>query len=171
MCQIYLEELQMSPSSNFRDHPLRSWLPNTSLSALRQEMTDLVENFFGDSMSQMRGEAVPRVDVSETPDAVEIATDVPGYKRDQIHVEFNEKSVIITGTREEETEKSDEGRKYHKLERRSGSFTRTVWLPCPVDEEKVEARLADGILKIRLPKRVDPKRRQVEIKVDDHSGT
>ncbi|WP_437229767.1 Hsp20/alpha crystallin family protein [Planctomicrobium sp. SH661] len=153
-----------------RENPFRNWLPPTSMTAIRQEVSDLVENLFGDSLSQFRGESGPRIDVVETPDAVEVTTDLPGFRRDEIQVEVDDKSLTISGTRSEEASTVDETRKYHRLERRMGNFSRTIWLPCPVDEQKIDARLTSGVLKIRLPKLEPSRRRKVEVHGEDLSA-
>jgi len=158
-------------SGQFPESPLRRWLPNPSLTALRTEMNEFMENLFGDSYTQWRGELSPRVDLAETADAVEITTDVPGYRREEIEVEVDEKSLTISGRRSEEKKEDAADRKYHRLERHSGSFSRTVWLPCPVDEKKIEARISNGVLKIHLPKCADSCRRKVEIKGDDTASS
>jgi len=130
-------------------------------------MTDMMENFFGDSFPNLRGDMLPRVDISETADAIEVTTDVPGYQREEIQVEVDDKSLTISGKHSEENKEDDADRKYHRLERRTGSFTRTVWLPCAVDEQKIEARISNGVLKIHLPKCAASCRRKVEIKGDE----
>lgn len=168
---IHLRIKTMSPSPNFYENPLRHWLPSTSLSALRQEMSDMLEGVFGDSMPQLRGTPLPRIDVAETADAVEITTDVPGYQREEIQIEIDDKSLTISGSQAEEQKTDNEERKYHRLERRSGNFSRTVWLPCPVDEQKIDARLLNGTLKIHLPKVAAACRRKIEIKGDEPSAS
>ena len=54
---------------------------------------------------------------------------------------------------------------FHRLERNVGKFTKTIQLPVKVDSEKVEASLADGVLRITLPKAKELLPRQIEVKV------
>jgi len=161
----------MSKSHTYPENSLKRWLPNTSISALRDEMADLMENFFGDAVPSMRNDLVPRVDVAETANAVEITTDVPGYKREDIQVEVDDKSLTISGCHSEEKKEEDANKKYHRLERRCGSFSRTVWLPCAVDDKQIDARISNGVLRIQIPKSAESCRRKVEIQDGDHPSS
>jgi len=142
------------------------WLERGPLLSLRDEMDELFQNFFGDSTSpRTREEIVPRFDVSETDDAMEVKTDLPGVKADEIDIDITENVLTIRGHHEEQTE-SDEngGRKYHRIERQSGHFSRSVWLPCGVQEDKIDAQLHDGILTVTLPKKDEEKPHKVKVK-------
>ena len=61
-------------------------------------------------------------------------------------------------------EKEEKDRTYHRIERSSGSFSRTVTLPCPDDEAKIDAQYKEGILTVALPKTPDAKSRKIEVK-------
>lgn len=139
------------------------WLPNTSLSALRQEMNDLIEHFLNDPLAGFRSEGGPRIDVCETADAIEIKTDVPGYKSEELHIEVGENEVTISGQHVQEQATEPGERKFHRVERRAGHFSRSVWLPCPVDDSRAEAGLADGVLTVRLPKAAGAKKKSIPV--------
>lgn len=76
--------------------------------------------------------------------------DVPGLKASEIHVEVTGNTLRISGEHKEE--KKEKGRTYHRLERRVGTFSRTITLPAEVMEQKVSAECQDGVLTISLPK-------------------
>ncbi|SFH52703.1 Hsp20/alpha crystallin family protein [Planctomicrobium piriforme] len=160
----------MNPSTP-KERSIKNWLPPTSFGALRQEVNDLVENLLGDSMPNFRGDQVPRVDVSETADFVEVVADVPGFKTEEVSVDLADNHLILTGQHPEQPTASTEARRFHRIERRMSSFTRSVLLPCPVDDTRVEAELKDGILSVRLPKREDVRRRRVPIRGAESTGT
>ncbi|WP_437202153.1 Hsp20/alpha crystallin family protein [Planctomicrobium sp. SH664] len=141
----------------------RSWFPPTSFHAFKQEMNDLLENFLGETLPAWRGDSGPRLDVVETPEAVEVTADVPGYQPEEISIDLAENHLSISGTRKVESEPQDCDKKYHRLERRQQQFSRSVWLPCPVDQDKIEATLSQGLLKVRLPKLEASKRRKIPI--------
>jgi HSP20 family protein len=144
---------------------LRRWFDDSPLATLRQEMDDLIESFFsGRALPALGRELSPRLDVAETPDAVEMTTDLPGFKPEEVNIEVGDGYVSISGEHSEETKEEDPDRKYHRVERRQGNFSRSVWLPCGVRDEDVEAELKDGILKLRLPKAEEAKRRKIEVK-------
>lgn len=108
------------------------------------------------------GKFLPEVNMVETDKAVEVTVELPGMKPEDVKVEIRENALWITGEKKEE--KEEKGRTFHRIERRAGMFRRILPLPVEVKDQQVDARFADGVLKIALPKaeRVMPK--QIEIK-------
>jgi HSP20 family protein len=94
---------------------------------------------------------LPSLDLAETDSAFEIKVDVPGFKSEEIGVEVRGDLVQIRGEHKTET-KEEKDKTYHRIERRSGSFSRTLTLPCRVNEQKVVADYKEGVLTIHLPK-------------------
>jgi HSP20 family protein len=109
------------------------------------------------------GKFMPDANLVETEKAVEVTVELPGMKPEEVKVEMKEGALWITGEKQEE--KEEKGKTFHRIERRAGMFRRIFNLPVTVEEEKVEARFADGVLKITLPKvqKVAPK--HIEVKV------
>ena len=70
--------------------------------------------------------------------------------------------LTVSGERKEERE--EKGKTYHRVERRVGSFSRSVTLPCPVREDAVDAQYKNGILTIKLPKTEEAKARKITVK-------
>ena len=108
------------------------------------------------------GALVPTLDVSETDTDVEVRMDLPGMKPEEIDIQVHNNVLTIKGERAEETEESD--RKYHRVERRSGSFARSVSLPSFVDEDQVAAEYKDGVLTINMPKTKEAQAKKIAIK-------
>lgn len=107
-------------------------------------------------------EALPiRVDVTETADAYTVAAELPGVKKDEIHVEIEGNEVTISAETRRENRK--EGEKYLRLERAYGKTARRFALPQDLDESKAEARFADGVLELKLPKKAAATGRKVAI--------
>jgi HSP20 family protein len=144
----------------------RRWFERGPLAGLWEEMDDLFENFIGESgCPATSGQIVPNADVSETDEAIEVKTDLPGIKPNEIDIEVHENILTIRGRHsEKKEEKKGNGRKYHRVERRSGSFSRSVWLPTAVQEDKVRAELHDGVLTITLPKSEEAKPHKIQVK-------
>jgi HSP20 family protein len=70
--------------------------------------------------------------------------------------------VQIHGEHKEET-KEEKGKTYHRTERRSGSFSRSLTLPCRVNEHKVTADYKEGVLTIHLPKVEGAKTHKIKV--------
>ncbi|MFQ5731540.1 MAG: Hsp20/alpha crystallin family protein [Planctomycetaceae bacterium] len=141
--------------------PLKRW--DSPLATLREEMDDMFRNFFGDAVLRTPEVALPSIDLAETDNAVEVKTDVPGYSADEVNIEVADSELTISGEHSEET-KSDDDKKYHRIERYTGSFSRHVKLPCAVDREKVDAQLKNGVLTVTLPKTEPSRTRKIRIK-------
>jgi HSP20 family protein len=87
--------------------------------------------------------------------------DVPGIDAKDINIEVAGNTLRITGERKEE--KEEKGETWHRIERRSGSFARSVPLPCSVKEDKAEAAYADGVLTVKIPKSEEAKTHKVKV--------
>ncbi|MBY0308290.1 MAG: Hsp20/alpha crystallin family protein [Phycisphaerales bacterium] len=90
------------------------------------------------------------LDVSETERELVIRATLPGFTRDQVSIEVADGVLRIAAEASEETDQGNE--RYHRRERRVGSLTRMVRLPVPVQEDKAQAQLKDGVLTLVLPK-------------------
>lgn len=95
-------------------------------------------------------EWAPRLDVTETEKNVEVKAELPGMERKDIDITLDRGLLVIKGEKREEKEEKD--RYYHRVERRYGTFCRSVQLPAEVKEEKIEATFKDGVLTVTLPK-------------------
>lgn len=143
----------------------RSWFDNGPLTTMRRDLEELMEGFWDrDTRGQEADAIVPRFDLSETEKAIEVQTDLPGVKADDVNVELQDNCLVISAEhREEKESKPDDGRRYHRIERRQGRFARSVWLPCPVDESGIEAKLVDGVLTVTLPKSEQAQKRRITV--------
>lgn len=98
------------------------------------------------------------INVREEEEAYVLSALVPGLKSDDLNIQVLEDVVRIEGEYE-----ADES-KYLVRELPSGSFTRTLRLPAPIDAEHVEADITDGVLTLRLPKAESARPKQIKIK-------
>ncbi|MCO4761914.1 MAG: Hsp20/alpha crystallin family protein [Myxococcales bacterium] len=103
----------------------------------------------------------PAVDVFETEAAFAIDLDLPGIKRETVHIEVLDGVLHVRGERSRR--KRDEEAGYHRTERRFGAFERAFRLPKNVDGEAISARSTDGVLTITLPKKPEPQPRRIQI--------
>jgi HSP20 family protein len=140
----------------------RSLWRRDPFAALREEVNEIRSRLSGDEEEWFKGTIDPSLDMSETDTAVEIRMDLPGIKSKDIDIQLNENYLTISGQREEE--KEEKGRTFHRVERRSGSFSRSVTLPCSVDEDKVTAEFKDGVLTVSLLKSEEAKTHKITVK-------
>ncbi len=136
-----------------------------TLERLRRDMDELVNRMFeglAPTLTAADEGFVPRLDVRETADAIEVVAEVPGLKAEDIKVELNGDLLTISGEKRDER-KSEEG-SFHVVERRFGKFSRTIRLPVEVEREKIEAVHKDGVLTITLPKAEKATATTIEVK-------
>jgi len=137
-------------------------MPGATLDTLREQMNDLLNRFWSGAAEPFGlAEWAPALDVSETDDAILVDVEIPGI--DPSTLDISVAGDILTLRGEKPNEGGGHGRNYHRVERRYGSFTRSLTLPASVDADKVEAKARFGVLSIRLPKREASKARRVEI--------
>lgn len=139
------------------------------LASLRDEMEEMMESWFGNDAPALASGTQPRFDLSETEAEVEVQTDVPGFKAEEIDIEVRDDMLTIRGEQSEEKKtaeiaKKGNGRTYHRIERRRGSFSRSIWLPCGVKSDEVDAVLKDGVLTVTLAKADEAKTCKVKVK-------
>jgi len=103
----------------------------------------------------------PRMDLSETDDAYHVQMDLPGMKKDDIHVRIDDHRLLVSEERTEESMSEDEDHVHS--ERYFGSFYRSVRLPMVVEEKQIKAHFKQGVLTIDLPKSEKSKPKQIDI--------
>ncbi len=98
------------------------------------------------------------VNVRDEKDAYVLSALVPGIKADELNIQVLDDVVRI-----EAEYQADENDGYLVHELPSGSFTRTLRLPAPLDAEHVEADVTNGVLTLRLPKAESARPKQIKI--------
>jgi HSP20 family protein len=109
------------------------------------------------------GDWTPRVDIAETEKEFSIKVEIPGISREDVKITAENGVLTIKGERKQE--KEEKGKKFHRIERSYGCFTRSFTLPENVDETKIEATFKDGMLKIQIPKTDEDKPKAIDIKI------
>ena len=92
----------------------------------------------------------PAVDMYDEGKELVMKADLPGVKKEDIHLDLSENVLTLSGERK--MEKTIEKGGMHRYERHYGSFSRSFELPSEVDTGKITASLKEGVLEIRLPK-------------------
>ncbi|KZK73424.1 MAG: heat-shock protein Hsp20 [Pelodictyon luteolum] len=104
-----------------------------------------------------------KVDISEDDNAIFIEADMPGMKKEDVHVSMEDDVLCINAEREQKEEEKKKG--FHRIERSWGSLSRSFTLGDNVDEKAIEAHYDNGVLKIKVPKKEPEPQRGVEIPV------
>ena len=112
---------------------------------------NFMDRFFNDDFSGGTAQSfTPRVDIAESDREFEVQVHVPGLKKDDIKIDLNENQLVISGERRFENEKSEKN--FRSVESYYGSFRRSFHVPEIVNQDKIDANYADGILYVTLPK-------------------
>jgi HSP20 family protein len=141
--------------------PWRERFPGT-FSRFENEMEDVLERFFGNGEEWGLTRFTPSLNVSETANSYEVSAELPGIKPEEVTVELREGNLWISGKKEEE--KEEKGKTFHRVERRHGEFRRMIQLPNAVEEEKIEAKFENGVLRVSVPKSEEVKPKRIPVK-------
>lgn len=98
------------------------------------------------------GTMYPSVDIWEKDDRIEVLAEIPGYALEDIHLNATDEGLAIEGSRKSIAPEK-EGEAHQRMGVASaGSFRIALRLPCQIDPGHTEAKLANGILRVHLPK-------------------
>jgi len=130
---------------------------------LRRDLNRLLEGATGGVYPRIfsGGYAFPALNIWEDGECFCAEAEVPGMSMDQIDVQIVGNELTIKGERPTLEEKK---LTYHRQERGSGTFSRSISLPSEVSPDKVEAVLKDGVLTIKLPKAAAARARKIAVK-------
>lgn len=103
-----------------------------------------------------------RLDVKEDDKAYTVHAEIPGVRKEDIHVDVNGSQLTIRAESRRESEKK-EGEKVLHSERSYGAVSRTLSLPAEIDSQGANAQYKDGVLELRLPKTPGAQARRLDI--------
>ncbi|HYL99738.1 MAG TPA: Hsp20/alpha crystallin family protein [Blastocatellia bacterium] len=132
----------------------------------RERMTDLFdESLFAPFVREPFSLKAwtPSCDVYETNNEIVVKAELPGVKKENVHIAVENGMLIITGERKLEEEIKKEN--YQRIELNYGEFSRSFVLPTGVEIPKIAAAFTDGLLTVTLPKLEEAKRKAIEVKV------
>ncbi len=135
--------------------------PFGDFDSLRREMLRVFDAVAGQDSASFSAGVFPPMNVTQDDNNFYIRAEVPGVKAADLSISALRNRVSIAGKRE--IPKESEQVSYHRRERAEGEFSRTVSLPAEVVADKVEARYADGVLTLTLPKAEEAKPRQITV--------
>jgi len=128
---------------------------------------NLIDNFFSENLEgylplrTLRYDTF-KIDVKDEENAYIIEADLPGTRKEEIHLNYQEGYLVISVEKDEK--KEEENKNYIHRERRQCTMKRRIYLG-DLDSDQINARLEDGILTITAPKSaVTDKKKRIEIK-------
>ncbi len=121
-----------------------------------------LDDMFGGFQTKGRNSAmVPSLDISESANELVILAELPGVAKDEVKVTLHDGVLTISG--EKKQADMPEGSRRHREERASGTFSRSLELPVPVNASAVSAEMKDGILRIVVPKAEEARPREIRV--------
>ena len=146
------------------------WDPFQDLGSAQDEMAQLspmLAHALGRHAQQANGRATttawaPAVDISERKDAYLVTVELPGLKPEDLDLTMEDGLLTIQGERQFTAESSEQ--QFHRVERRSGAFRRSITLPAHVLAEEIQASFEDGVLQILVPKAEEAKPKRIQVR-------
>ena len=124
-----------------------------------QDVDDLERAFFSDrSLGELK------TDIKDTGDSYTLEADLPGFKKEDIHVDVADDRLTVTAERHSNFEDKDKKNKYVRCERSYGTYARSFDIS-GIDAKAIKAAYSDGVLRVTLPKQkeVPASSRRLEI--------
>ena len=133
-----------------------------SFASLQHEIDRLFEDFGLDLLAATSTAMAPSIDVSEIDGEIEITAELPGLEEKDVEVTFEDDVLVIRGEKKAEKEETDKD--YRITERSYGSFYRALELPRGIEAKDIKASMANGVLKVTLPKPKPANARKIDVK-------
>jgi HSP20 family protein len=148
---------------------LKSLAPSTNRLRISEPFGSLYSDF--DRMVQDLGrilpvfrstDQMPRIDVTESDQAIEVTAELPGLEDKDVQIAFTDDILTIRGEKKSEKEETDKN--CYISERSYGSFVRSIQLPSGIDPAKIEANIDKGVLTVKVPKPAPTVTKKIEVK-------
>jgi len=120
------------------------------------ELFNFNTNWPGLTRSQV-GSLIPAVNIKEEADCYRIDMAVPGLKKEDFSLTLDNSKLTVSTQKRNQAEEKDANEHFTKREFSYHAFSRSFWLPDSCEPDQIEARYADGILHIILPKKEEAK--------------
>jgi HSP20 family protein len=143
----------------FRFSP--SFDPVNALLSLQRELDRVFDNPLGFDFGLSGRGVYPPVNVFSDKDGYVVKMEVPGMTPEKVNIEAHGRTLTISGKREATV---PQGGSFHRRERRSGEFSRSLQLPADLDLSQAAATYKQGMLTVRIPKKEEAKPRQITVK-------
>ena len=143
---------------------LVKWDPWREIEDMFDRYTRAIDRPLSRELASPEGGWAPRVDIAETDKEFLIKAELPEVRKEDVKVDVNNGVLTLHGERKQE--KEEKGKKFHRIERSYGSFTRSFTLPENVDQSRIKASFKDGMLNIQLQKTEAKQPKAIEVNVE-----
>ena len=148
------------------------WDPFQDVLSLREAMNQLMEESFVRPTAAQGGQNgknfVPALDLSETTEGYLVEAALPGVKPEDVEITVENNVLTIKGEARQEVD--EQKRNFHRIERRFGTFQRTIGLPTTVKADAIQASLTNGVLRLEIPKAEEVKPRKISVNLGDNKA-
>jgi len=144
---------------------LTKWKPIETPIRFKSEFDKLFDNFFPGFFNESNDFSAisPRSDIEESDNEYLVTVEIPGIDKKDLKLHIEDNRLFISGEKKQSKEVKDSN--YVCSERSYGRFQRTYDLPNSIKSSDISADYKDGILKVKLPKSEESKRKEIEIKI------
>ncbi len=129
---------------------------------LQREMGRLFDEFSRGFPTFGSTDLTPRMNITETDKEIELTAELPGLEEKDVNINVADNILTIRG--EKQVEKEEKDKEYRLFERSYGSFSRSIDLPIGVDPDKIKATIANGVLKVSVPKPAAAVVKKIDVK-------
>lgn len=145
------------------NYPTMGWRhPFAELEHMSRQMDRLSQGLMGRTGLGWRPASVfPAINLTEDADNYYIRAELPGIRADVLDIQTVGRNLTISGERTITSE--GENVKYHRREREAGKFSRIIGLPGDINTDKVDAKLANGMLTVTIAKADVAKPKQITV--------
>lgn len=143
---------------------LTSWRDRSEINRFRNDVDRMFDDFFARGpfgRSYNEGEWTPAADMSENEKEIMVNFEIPGLDGKDIDISINGRVLTVKG--EKKQEKEEKEKHHHFIERRYGSFSRSLELPAVVEANEVKAHYKDGVLTLNLPKTQEKSVKKIKV--------
>ena len=162
----------------FRDRSVLARPETNMFDSLQREINSLFEDFTRSlgTYGTQGFNLVPNIDVTENEKEVEITVEMPGLERKDVEISVEDNLLTIRGEKKIEREQrddkaKDDNRNVHLAERSYGVFYRVLQLPAGVDPSSIKATMANGVLRLTIPKPGKSQAQKIEVKEEPAKKT
>ena len=135
--------------------------PDFGLFGLHREIDRLFSGFAQGIGPGGAQSIIPNIEISETDKAIEISAEMPGLERKDVDISIEDDTLTIRG--EKRVEENQKDKNVQHSERSYGVFLRVLQMPPGIDSASVQATMANGVLKLTIPKPAKPEPKMFEV--------